>query len=183
MKDKLIEKLIQGDAHAFEMVMARYAGYVFAVARNHSRGSGGGMLTEEDIEELTVDTFVALWQNRENINAERPVMPYLAVIARNKTLNRLRSVRLTDDIEQLMLTSEGVEQSVERKAVTEDILTAANSLGQRQREVFIRYYLYGEKLDRIANELKLSASNARTTLFRAREAVKKILSERGYYDE
>ena len=179
MKDKLIEKLREGDPHAFEMIMTRYMGYVCAVVRNHSHD----VLTPEDVEELTVDTFTALWQNRERITPDRPLMPYLAVTARNKTLNRLRSVRLTDDIDEIVIPSDSFESSVEKKYVIEDILTSAEKLGQRQREIFIRYYIYGETLDTIAENLQLSPANARTTLFRAREAVKKMMSERGYNDE
>ena len=178
MKDKLIEKLKEGNTHAFEMIMTKYSGYVWAVVRNHSHD----MLTAEDIEELTIDTFTALWLKRESIADDRPLMPYLAVTARNKTLNRLRSVRFTEDIDELMIPTSGFESEVEQQAVICDILKAADSLGQRQHDIFVRYYIYGETLDTIADNMRLSPANARTTLFRAREAVKKIMTERGYND-
>lgn len=53
MKDKLIEKLNTGDVGAFEYLMREYSGYVFAVVRNHS----AGVLSYEDMEELTADTL------------------------------------------------------------------------------------------------------------------------------
>lgn len=179
MKDKLIEKLNNGDICAFEKLMREYSGYVFAVVRNHSKD----ILTYEDMEELTADTFAALWQSRESISPDKPLMPFLAVTARNKTLNRLRSVRLTVPLEE----AAGVPalhdlSDREQEAVTE-ILDAVSELPDTSREVFFRYYLYGEPLDRISKELGLSPSNIRTRLCRSRDKIKKQLLERGYINE
>lgn len=179
MKDKLIEKLKNGDQETFEEVMWKYAGYVYAVVRNHS----AGLLTPEDTEELVSDTFAALWLTRDRLDAGRPLMPYLAVIARNKTISRLRTVRLTAGLEEAAEIAEEDDLSEWEKAAAEDILEAAEKLGGTSREIFIRHYLYGEPLDRIAEELKLSPSNVRTRLSRARDRIRKILSERGYFDE
>ena len=179
MKDKLIEKLKSGDERSFEEVMWKYAGYVYAVVRNHS----AGLLTQEDMEELVSDAFASLWQTRADLDAGRPLMPYLAVIARNKTISRLRTVRLTVGLEEAAEIAAEEDLSEWEKAAAEDILEAAGKLSGTSREIFIRHYLYGEPLERIAEELKISPSNVRTKLCRARERIRKILTERGYFNE
>ncbi|MBP3856891.1 MAG: sigma-70 family RNA polymerase sigma factor [Ruminiclostridium sp.] len=63
------------------------------------------------------------------------------------------------------------------------MLEAAGTLNKKQYEVFVRFYLYGEPLTEISERMGIGSSDARTTLFRAREAIRKYLSERGYFDE
>lgn len=177
--DKLIKKLNSSSIGAFEQIMRGYSGYVSAVIRNHSRE----LLSREDMEEILSDTFVALWQNRAGIDPEKPLMPYLAVTARNKVMNCLRRTRLTVSIEDVELSDSSLEGQLENSAVVDDILNAAKTLSEKQHDVFIRFYLYGESLDTISKGMEISASDSRTSLFRAREAVKKYLSERGYFNE
>ncbi len=179
MKDKLIEKLNIGDVAAFEELIREYSGYVFAVVRNHS----AEMLSHEDMEELTADTFAALWQFRGNVSPDKPLMPFLAVIARNKTLNRIRSIRLTVPLDEALDVPELPDISEQQKEVVDEILEAASHLPEASREVFFRYYMYGEPLDRIARKLDLSPSNVRTRLCRSRDKIRKHLSERGYLNE
>ncbi len=180
MKDKLVEKLIGSDVRAFEQIVKKYGRYVFRVVRNHS----GGMLTREDEEEITNDTFAALWLNRERIDPERPLLTYLAVIARNKVSNRLRTLKFTVSIEQLgELYDADLDRKLEDKENVDAILEAAGKLNKKQYEVFVRFYLYGEPLAEISERMGIGSSDARTTLFRAREAIRKYLSERGYFDE
>lgn len=176
MKDRLIAKMSAGSTDAFEKIMRKYSGYVLAVIRNHSRG----VLSREDHEEILIDTFASIWRQRGVIDPERPFMPYLAVTARNKTLGALRSAKLTVGIEDADAHDIDIETQLERKEAVKSIMEVAGQLNDRQRDVFIRFYFYGETLSEISKGLMISSSNARTTLFRARESVKRILSERGY---
>lgn len=179
MKDKLILKLNKGNVNALEQIIRQYDDYVFFVIRNHS----GGVLSKEDIEELASDTFVALWNNRRNVDADKPLMPYLASIAKNKTVDRLRSLHITVNIEDVALCDEDFDRRFETAAAIKDILNAAETLPKKQYEIFIRFYLYGEPLKRIAEAMGITDPDARTSLHRARNAVKEHLSERGYFNE
>lgn len=176
MKDILVARLNAGSVAAFEKIMRRYSGYVFAVIRNHSRGA----LSREDMEELVSDTFVAIWKQREQIDPRRPIMPYLAVTARNRTINALRRLQITVSLEDSDVHDAGIEQALEQRAAVSEILEAASQLSEKQRNVFTRFYCYGETLDEISKGLKISLTDAKTTLYRAREAVREKLSERGY---
>ncbi len=180
MKDKLVERLVCGDVHAFEQIVRKYGRYVFKVVCNHS----GGLLTKEDTEEITNDTFAALWLNRETIDPERPIMTYLAVVARNKASNRLRTLKYTVSIDELgELRDLRFEHELEDKESLDAVLDAASKLNKRQYEIFIRFYLYGEQLAVIADKMGISEPNVRISLFRARETIKKRLTEGGFFDE
>ena len=55
---ELIRALSDGDNKALERIMKKYSGYVCTVARNFSRGA----LSEEDIDEISVEVFYKLWK-------------------------------------------------------------------------------------------------------------------------
>ncbi len=180
MKDKLVEKMICGDVRAFEQIIRKYGRYVFCVAQNHSCGT----LPREDIEEIVNDTFAAVWLGRERIDTNREIMPYLAVIAKNKVSNRLRTRKVTVSTEQLgELYDKDFEQKLENREAVDAVLDAARKLTARQHEIFVRFYLYGEPLAVIAERMGMNGPAARTALFRAREAIKKSLWEGGYFDD
>lgn len=64
------------------------------------------------------------------------------------------------------------------------ILEAAECcLKETDRELFIRHYFYGEKLEKISEHLNLTLSNSKTKLCRARKKIREYLTERGYGNE
>jgi RNA polymerase sigma factor (sigma-70 family) len=75
------------------------------------------------------------------------------------------------------------EHELEDKESLDAVLDAASKLNKRQYEIFIRFYLYGEQLSVIADKMGISEPNVRISLFRARETIKKRLTEGGFFDE
>lgn len=67
------------DARLLERVMKRYTAYVGTILRNVTRGQ----TTQEDLEELTADVFLALWHHAPEMRTEH-LTGYLASIARSK---------------------------------------------------------------------------------------------------
>lgn len=53
-------------------------------------------------------------------------------------------------------------------------------LSPKDREIFLRFYLYGEKSSQIAKAMNVSEGLVRVNLYRARTKLKKFMSERGY---
>ncbi len=177
MKDKLIEKLNKGDERAFGKIVERYGGYVISVIKRRS----GGLLTYEDAEEIASDTFAALWKECGKIDPEKPLMPYLAAVAGNLVISRLRVLKLTVSIEDTDEPAiEGFVRDIENREAFECLLGSLSELTDKQREVFVRFYFYGESLKEIEGAMKISPSDTRTTLHRAREKIKEHLIKRGH---
>jgi len=176
MKDKLIEKLNAGDVLTFERIVTRYGGYVLSVINRRS----GGFLTYEDAEEIASDTFSALWQEREKLDPEKPLMPYLAAVAGNFVISRLRALKLTVSIDDTDEPSvDNLVRDTENKEAFDCMLESVSELNAKQREVFVRFYFYGETLKEIETIMKISQSDARTTLHRARGKIKDYMIKRG----
>ena len=76
---RLLRRLRRGDESVLPELIRQYSGYAYAIASNilsHALG-------EEDIEEVVSDSFLSIWENRENIETEM-LKAYLAAIVRNK---------------------------------------------------------------------------------------------------
>lgn len=177
-EEKLLKALSDGDVKALEKIMKKYSGYVCTVARNFSRGA----LSEEDIDEISVEVFYRLWSCRRNLEIKVGLSAYLSAAARNAVKNRFRNLPPPyEDITELEISSDFlVEDKAELSIMTECLKEGIDRLSARDREIFLRFYLYGEKSSQIAKAMNISESMVRTNLHRTRDKLKKFMSERGY---
>ena len=178
-EEKLLRALADGSQKALEKIMKRYLGYVCTVARNFSRGA----LSEEDIDEISVDVFYKLWNARQNLDNRIGLSAYLSTAARNAVKNRFRDQPPPyEDITELELPSDdlSIEDKAEFSAMTDCLNEGVELLSPKDREIFLRFYLYGEKSSQIAKAMNISEGSVRTDLHRIRARLKKFMSERGY---
>lgn len=163
-----------------QALMATYQAYVGTIIRNITRSS----LSEQDVEELTADTFFAVWQTTDKLQAGK-VRAYLAAIARNKAKSRLRSLSETIPLEEeaILLETADLEQEVEHTLLSEALQDTITTLSATDRDILIRYYYYYQRIPEIAEELQLSVSAVKVRLHRARKKLKQLLIERGYVYE
>lgn len=181
MKDyELIQLLAAGEEEGLRALMKQYAGYVTAILCNMS----GGILTTEDVEELSADVFLAVWNNSRNLDPSRPLRPYLAQAARHAAISRLRklkSVSLPIDEDVISISKEGnPDEMTIQKEQTDIINCAVESFGEPDREIFIRFYFMGERIDIISKYLVMNPGTIKTKLHRCRKRLKAIFEERGY---
>lgn len=178
-ENRLAERLKGGEATALEQVIDTYSAYVLTVIRNFSRG----IFSEQDIEELAADVFVRLWNARDGLIPERGLRAYLAAVARNRVKNALRSVRdiTVVDIDDIELASDiDLYRGEELSQMLSCLYDGLETLRPREREIFIRFYFYGEKTSAIARVVGCPDPTVRSMLSRTRAALKKYLTERGF---
>lgn len=178
MENGLIAALREGSEEALCEIVDKFSGYVCTVLRNFS----GGALSSQDIEELCSDVFYSLWKHRANLEAEMGLRAYLSVCAKNAVKNRLRSLKpSSEDIDEAEITSGlSIERTAELNDMMRELQKALETLGGDEREIFLRYFFYGEKTSVIANAMRLNENTARSKLYRARNKLKEYLESRGY---
>lgn len=177
-EQRLAERLKTGDTAALERIIDEFSGYVCTVIRNFSRGA----LSEQDIDELCSDVFYGLWKRRDNINAELGLKAYLSAIARNAVKNRFRAQKPpAEDISELELAYDlSIEELAERRELMSALYEALETLSETEREMFLRFYFYGEKSSEIAIKTGAAESSVRSKLSRTRAKLREYLTERGF---
>ena len=174
----MIAELKGSGESALYRIVGEFSGYVMTVIRNFA----GGALSAQDMEELCSDVFYKLWLHRENLDEKYGLKPYLSVCAKNAVKNRLRQLRQPyDDIDGLELPSElSVEKTAELNEMMRHINNALTELSEDDREVFLRYFFYGEKTAEIARAMAINENTARSKLMRTRNKLKDYLEQRGF---
>lgn len=176
MDDKaLLAKIGQNDVRSFGKLIDRYSRYVTAIICRVA----GNALSHEDIEEVASDVFIKIWQHRGSIVLESDSLrPYLARTAKNLVLNKLRCSRYNKDLPLgLDLSLEGCSRELEQLETREAIHAAISSLGEPDRELFIRRYILSEQVKSLAERFRLNRNTVATRLARARKRLANILKE------
>ena len=107
----------------------------------------------------------------------------MSAAARNAVKDRFRNLPPPfEDIDEPEIPSYGpsVEDKAEFSAMIDCLNEGVKLLSPKEREIFVRFYLYGEKSSHIAEAMNISESSVRVDLHRTREKLKKFMSERGY---
>ncbi len=178
---RLILQMKKGKTSALESIIEMYTPYVSTIIRNALRGYISG----EDLEELTADVFLSLWKHAEDINSDH-LSGYLASIARTNALNYMRkNVVVMENIEdKVIVADENVEDETVERELSEVIKDVIMKLPDKEREVMLRFYYYGQKISEISDDMGMNTSTVKTKLHRSRKVLRSELEKRGYgYEE
>ena len=163
---RLIKQLKQHDPDALSELMQQYTAYVGTIVRNIL----GKVLTESDVEEVTADVFVIVWNHSKEIQQGK-LRPYLATVARNCAKNRLRGYQETVGLEQVesICCCEDIEQEIDQKILAEMLQDVLDALAPKDREILVRHYYYYEGVKQIAEDLGMKESAVKMRMSRARK--------------
>lgn len=175
-EQKLIQRLVQGDEMAFELLFYRYRGKVGHFIKR-------SVPPHIDPEETVHEVFLRIWINREKLDARRPFGPYLFRVARNLIIDLLRknveqTVYIQDDS---LLTDLGVndtEFKLEEKELQTWFRSMMNKLPEKRRSIFEMNRFEGLTYPEIAQKLGISENTVDTQIRRTlqyfREAIRKM---------
>lgn len=181
--NKIIDLFWDRNETAIEETSAVYGRYCRKIAFNI-------LASEEDVEECLNDTWLGAWNS---IPPARPdcLSAFLGKITRNLAISRYRAGhaikrtgdRLSESIDELGeitgLSSDNVEEAVDKKALETAINKYLDTCTQKQRRLFVRRYFYMDSVAEIADLYGLGQSDVKVTLLRMRRSLKKMLEEEG----
>lgn len=178
MRDRLVQKLKKHDEKALSQIIDQHSRFVASVIYNTSKGS----LSKEDIEEVTADVFVTLWNNAEKVQ-EGKLKGYLCSIAKTRALNKIKSLKNNavlniDDYDPEDDFSIAAE--VEKKDIHRELREVITEIPLPDRDILIRYYYYSQTVSQIAAEMDINLETVKSKLRRTREKIKAKLVERSY---
>lgn len=135
----ILKRLRSRDEKAFEEIIDLYSVYITAIVRNLLSSKG----TKEAVDEVVANTFISLWNTVERINYEEysSIKAYIAVIARNKAKEWLRSTKvqnlqLMDDI---LIIDSSMEQLIVQREQQRIIAKFLEQLKPLDWKIFVAY--------------------------------------------
>lgn len=178
MKEKKeLENYIINKKIDLDKIVDDYTPYIRKIIQNMV----GNNLTEEDKEEIILDTFFVLWKRyNENIKINF-LDSYIAGVARNLVKEKLKTLRYNIDIEQYQNSIEYsyLETYTQEREEIKELYNKINNLKENDIKIIKMFYYSNKSIKDIARELKISEVNVKTKLHRIRKKIRQELRKGG----
>ena len=168
----IIYKLNEGSVNAFD---ALYKHYHLPVLANITK-----FIQQKDIaEDILQDVFMALWENRKNIDPLQDVGGWLFVVSYNKSIAVLKKrvnekLIFTDSMESIIIADNDQTNDIQELQL-HMISNAVNALSPRKKEVFELCRLQGKSYSEAAAALNLSTETVKDYLKDSQKFVKEFV--------
>lgn len=170
----LMRAMAGGDVRALNELYTRHSGMLLGYL--HARTGN-----RQAAEELLQDVMLAAWKNAHKFEARSKVKTWLLVIARNRAINahRKRRVPVMDLNAAFDLKSDDTSpvEAAMRSDRKDAVRQAITQLPQAQREVLVLVFYHQLTGPEVAEVLDISVGTVKSRLHRAKEMLKRVLSQ------
>lgn len=187
-EQELVERAKKGDESAFEVLVTDNEKRIYNLCR---RLTGN----PEDAAELTQEAFLNAWRGLGRFQGESSFSTWLYRLASNACIDFLRkekrrqnlsmTVSLDDEEEarQVELPDERYtpERELERTEVRQAVAAGLERLTPEHRQVLVMREINGLSYAEIGAVLGLEEGTVKSRIARARNALRKVLTERGNF--
>jgi RNA polymerase sigma-70 factor, ECF subfamily len=171
----LVDRVRQGDAEAFGILVQRYLQAAYAVALSRIGEPAGA-------EDACQDAFLTALQRIEECRQPDQFGSWLLAIVRNRAhdVRRHRAVRDAAPLEEATAASPAASplEDAQNAELRQDLLAAMTILTDLQREVLLLYDFEGWSHREIAEKVGISEGSARVHLYNGRRALRARLGKR-----
>ena len=169
-----IEKVLAGQSQYYSYIVERYQDIVFSIALKVLRN-------REDAEEMAQETFIKVYKSLGSFKGKAKFSTWIYRITYNNCISELRKkkiyfastdeVEIKDESEELNL--DGIPEENRARVIKE----AMEQLPEEEYTLVLLYYFEEQTIEEISRVTKLSESNTKVKLFRARKKLYTILNE------
>ncbi len=180
MNNKKIKEYIFENNLDIEKIINDYAGYVYTIIKN-----SGYSFNNEDIEEISSDVFLTIWKNKEKLDINKEITPYICGICKNLILKKYRNIQNNiEDIDEFQnylydkfdVTHIQIEDNEKISILTNQLM----KMKEEDKNIFLYYYYKSKGINEISTTLGISTVKVKSRLSRIRRKLKKELEKRGY---
>lgn len=168
----LARRIVAQDSGAFAILVDRYHDFVFRICFAILRH-------RQDAEDATQDTFTRVARYLDRWDSKRPLEPWLATVAGNRSRTQLARRRvhapLTAAVEPESLAT---PQAHAADAIHEEIKLALGNLPDRQRIAFELFHEQSMSYTEIAGQMNCPIGTIKTLVHRARSSLIEQLRRR-----
>lgn len=174
--DTLLDRCRRGDALAWEELVRRFQGRIYGLAVFYLKN-------REEARDTAQEIFVRLYRHIGEIRDAGTFVPWLLVLARNRCIDRLRSlgVRVPEDAiearhaEGLSSRSPNPEDAAIEDARRAILYRALDTLSDVNREIVLLKDIHEMKLEEIGSLLRLPIGTIKSRSTRARTELAKAV--------
>jgi len=174
-EETLIQRLINGDQTAFELLFRFYYPGLVTFASQI-------VLDTDEAEEIVQEFFVKLWTGRKEIRKSDTLKSYFFSSVKNRALNVLKKEKINEKVReelQIMIETDRLYQPdlfVESELQSR-IKSAFEKLPPRTNEVFSLSRFKGFSNDEIATQLNISKRTVETQISNALKILREELKD------
>lgn len=154
----------RGDGPAFDELFARYKNAIYGYIRRRVDDPGRA-------EEIAQDVFLALVRHRNGYEVTASFRTYVYRIAMNRIASEYRKQKERDPLPAEVPAPDGGDP-----AVVQQVRDALAQLEPHEREIVLLREYQGLSYDEIAQVLDVPVGTVRSRLFRAKMALRDLLS-------
>lgn len=178
---KLAARIVMGDMQAFDELVTEYQNKVIHISYS--------MLSDyEDACDASQEVFVKVYRSIANFRGESSLSTWIYRITRNVCMDFIRKrknaviMSIDEEKEDAPKTeiedeSKSPEHIAERNETVSMVHRAISRLEENQRIILTMYDIEGMSYDEISKILEIPAGTVKSRLNRARQKLRKILSE------
>lgn len=179
--EKTISEVLMGNVNEYEKIIMKYDkrlyGFIYRIIGD-----------EHAAQDITQETFIKAYENLGGFNFKKSFSTWIFTIAKNNAYNYLKRLRKNnmvpiidelDDNEQETdtLIMENPEKALEKKLQAKYINDIMEKLSEKYRIIIFQKYVEDLSCKEISNKLCISEKAVESRLFRARQALIKIIDE------
>lgn len=178
VEEKIIETYFLKNELNMQNIVDDYYNYVRTIVKNFPN------ISIEDEEEILSDVFFIIWKNKNILEKESRLSPYIARITKNviyKKYKEINSKFIYDEFDEDFQDNFNIEELLEEKELNDCIIKNLKVIGREEYLIFSKFYYEDKKIKDISKELGISVASAKTKLHRTRKKVKEFLKIGGFY--
>ena len=179
MKKEILKDYLLNDKVDIDKLLDDFYGYVYIIVKN----GVSIYLTDEDIEEIVSDVFIAIWKNSDKLSYSTDLKAYLAGITKNIIKNKYRKTEVNfsiSDYEEKIVDNSNLEKITEENEQNFIIKETLKTLKTEEYEIFIMFYYEAKTIKEIAKKLNCTVGKVKVILHRVRKIIRKNLEDGGY---
>ena len=173
MVDSVLKRIAIGDKAAVQQCLKQYGGLVWSLSRRMTTNA-------EDAEDATQDIFLDLWKHASKFDpAKSSEATFIAMIARRRLIDRMRSSGRTPKMESIEIAEElhggMVDESIDKGIDANRALTALAGLDPTHREAIRLSVVLGLTHREISEKMGLPLGTVKTNIRRGLLRVREML--------
>jgi len=161
-----LKEIQDGDQESFKRLFHLYYDPLVIYAERY-------LYDRASSEDMVQEAFIYIWEHSNTIEIKTSFKAYLYTMVRNRCLNNLKTIKITDDIEILdyiVINSVKKQDDFQDEKIRKHkkILLFVETLPERMKAVFNLKYTQHYSHSEISNELGISKNTIKTQLKRAK---------------